>query len=255
MNKTAAILAHLSQGKAFCLVTIVGSGNPQIPIGRSAIVGPDGEMEETFGSPLFDETLRDLAVKALAENESGMIEVADKVCAFFDIIAPDAQLLICGAGHIAIPLARFAREVGFAVTVLDDRPDFAHASRFPGCEVIAEDYAPALRGMRLGSSSYAVVITRGHEHDSDCLTEILPKETAYVGLIGSRRRIRMVLDELVRKGIPRERCEEVFTPIGLPIGSESPEEIALSIVSELVCVRRRGPQQARALRAVPGGVQ
>lgn len=255
MNKISMILAHLAQRKVFCLATIVDSGNPQIPVGRKAIIWPDGKMEETFWSPRFDEALRDLAVKALAERESDTVEVADKVYAFFDILSPDVKLLICGAGHIAMPLARFAREVGFTVTVLDDRSDFAHPSRFPGCEVIAEDCAPALRNMPLGPSSHAVVITRGHEHDSDCLMEILPKETAYVGLIGSRRRIRFVLEELVRKGISRERCEEVFTPIGLPIGSESPEEIALSIVSELVCVRRRGPQQARALRAAPEGAQ
>lgn len=251
MKVTSRVLSLLQREQVFCLATIVASGNPEIPIGRKAIVWPDGRMEGSFGSVPFDEALRSLAVEALAERESNTVKVVDKVDAFFDILSPDVKLLICGAGHIAMPLARFAREVGFAVTVLDDRSDFAHPSRFPGCEVIAEDFAPALRSMPLGPSWYAVVITRGHEHDSECLTEILPKETAYVGLIGSRRRIRFVLEELARKGIPGERCEGLFTPIGLPIGSESPEEIALSIVSELVCVRRRGPKQARQLRAAP----
>ncbi|MBU1744532.1 MAG: XdhC family protein, partial [Proteobacteria bacterium] len=110
MNKISRILAHLAQRKVFCLATIVDSGNPQIPVGRKAIVWPDGRMEETFGSPRFDEALRDLAVKALAERESDTVEVADKVYAFFDILSPDVKLLICGAGHIAMPLARFARE-------------------------------------------------------------------------------------------------------------------------------------------------
>jgi xanthine dehydrogenase accessory factor len=97
-----------------------------------------------------------------------------------------------------------------------------------------------------------VVITRGHEHDVDCLQEILKKDTAYVGLIGSRRRVRFVLEILENMGIPNHRLKEVFTPIGIPIGGETPAEIALSIAAELVCVRRKGPLQARQLRTAVG---
>jgi xanthine dehydrogenase accessory factor len=118
--------------------------------------------------------------------------------------------------------------------------------------VQADEFLVALSDMPLGPSTYVVVITRGHEHDADCLAEILTKQTAYVGLIGSRRRVRFVLEVLGQEGISQERLQEVFTPIGLPIGAESPDEIALSIVSELVCVRRKGAAQARALRAVIG---
>ncbi len=115
--------------------------------------------------------------------------------------------------------------------------------------MVAAEFTEALREMPLGPSAYVVVITRGHEHDADCLAEILKKEAAYVGLIGSRRRVRIVLEVLGNEGTPRERLQNVFTPIGIPIGAKSPEEIALSIVSELVCVRRKGPTQARDLRA------
>ena len=239
----------LAQGKIFCLATVVASDRSDLPAGQKAIVWPDGRMEGTFGSVRSDDALRSLAMKALAEKKSDTVNLEGHIHVFLDVLSPDVKLLICGAGHIAMPLARFARDVGFRVTVLDDRADFAHPSRFPGCEVIVEDYAKALRLMPLDPSSYVVVITRGHEHDAECLAEILPRETAYVGLIGSRRRIRFVLEGLVRKGISRERCGDVFTPIGLPIGSESPEEIALAIAAELVCVRRRGPLQARTLRA------
>jgi xanthine dehydrogenase accessory factor len=106
--------------------------------------------------------------------------------------------------------------------------------------------------MTFGPATYVVVITRGHEHDVDCLIEIINKKTVYVGLIGSRRRVRIVLEALAEEGFPQERLNEVFTPIGLPIGAESPEEIALSIVSELVCVRRKGPDQARTIRKAVG---
>ncbi len=99
---------------------------------------------------------------------------------------------------------------------------------------------------------FVVVITRGHEHDKECLQELLQKESAYVGLIGSRRRVRFVLEMLRSEGIPQKRLDDVFTPIGIPIGAESPVEIAISIVAELVCVRRKGWRQARALRAIIG---
>jgi xanthine dehydrogenase accessory factor len=161
-------------------------------------------------------------------------------------------LVICGAGHIALPLAQFSQKLGFQVTVIDDRSDFANLTRFPGCNVIAKDFTVALRGLTFGPATYVVVITRGHEHDVDCLIEIIDKKTVYIGLIGSRRRVRIVLEALVEKGLLQERLNEVFTPIGLPIGAESPEEIALSIASELVCVRRKGPAQARALRNAVG---
>jgi xanthine dehydrogenase accessory factor len=118
--------------------------------------------------------------------------------------------------------------------------------------VIAEDFTLALREIAFGPSTYVVVITRGHVHDVDCLTEILGKKMAYVGLIGSRRRVRIVLEILEKQGVSRKYLKKVFTPIGLPIGAESPEEIALSIVSELVCVRRKGPAQAKTLRAAVG---
>jgi len=252
MNVTSTICASLAQQQVICLATVVASGDQRLPVGRKAIIRPDGRMEDPFGIPDFDKALRGQAMQALQERECALVEVAAGISVFLDCLVPDAKLLICGAGHIAMPLARFAREVGFSVTVLDDREDFAHASRFPGCRVMAEDYTPALRRLALGPATYAVVITRGHEHDLDCLMEILPKETAYVGLIGSRRRIGFVLEELARKGIAKERCAELFTPIGLPIGAESPGEIALAITAELVCVRRKRSALTRTLRATTG---
>jgi xanthine dehydrogenase accessory factor len=253
MEWLARVSDLLAQGKIFCLATVTASGQTDVSVGHKAIVLSDGTMEGGFGSDRLDGEARDLARRALAERRSNTITAGDGARLYLDILSPDPKLLICGAGHIGISLARFAREVGFRVTILDDRSDFAHTARFPGCEVIAEDYAVALQSMPLGPSSHVVLVTRGHEHDSECLAAILPKETAYIGLIGSRRRIRFVLEALAQKGIPRNRLDEIFTPIGLPIGSESPEEIALAIAAELVCVRRRGPSHARALRAIPGG--
>jgi len=255
MDVIARVVELLERGETFCLVTAVVSANPDIPTGRKAIVLRDGSMEGGIGSAQLNSTLHGLALEALTEKKRRTVEIPDQVRAFLDVLSGEAKLLVCGAGHIALPLARFAREVGFRVTVLDDRSDFAHPPRFPGCEVIAKDFIVALRDMPLSPTTYVVVITRGHEHDAECLAEVLCKETAYVGLIGSRRRVRFVLEMLGREGFPQERLGEVFTPIGLPVGAESPEEIALSIVAELVCIRRKGHAQARALRAAAGGIR
>ena len=238
----------LDRGKTVCLVTTIQSDRLEFPPGAKVLFLPDGSTEGTVPFGELTEPLAQLAREALACRKKQLTEPAPGLQVFIDVLAPEARLLICGAGHIAVPLAMFARQVGFFVTVLDDRPDFANTSRFPGCDVLVEDFRPALRSLPLGPDTYAVVITRGHEHDFECLSEILPKETAYVGLIGSRRRVAFVKLELRKKGIPLPRIGLLHTPIGLPIGAESPEEIALSIAAELVAARRLGNEALRGVR-------
>ena len=252
MDVIARVNELLQKGETVCLMTVLASNRSAIPAGSKAIVRTDGSMRGGFSAELGHGQVRDLALRAIKEKKHRMLDVKDGLRLFFNVLSAEAKLLVCGAGHIAIPLVRIAKQVGFQVTVLDDRSDFARLSRFPDCKVIVENFTIALKDMPLGLSTFAVIITRGHEHDVDCLTEILPKETAYVGLIGSRRRVSFVLQWLEEKGFSRERLKDVFTPIGIPIGAESPEEIALSIVSELVCVRRKGGDQARSLRSAVG---
>ena len=252
MDIHARIIELLKKEKSFCLATVVGSNIRDVRPGRKAIVFDNGFIEGSLGSTQLDSSLASLAQKAFKENKSQVADMETGIKVFLNILSADAELIMCGAGHIAIPLSDFAQRLGFRVTVIDDRSDFASPSRFPNCKVVAEDFTAALRDLHFSPATYVVVITRGHEHDADCLIEILKKKTVYVGLIGSRRRVRFVLEMLAEKGFSQTRLKEVFTPIGIPIGAESPEEIALSIVSELVCVRRKGPAQARALRNAVG---
>jgi len=242
----------IEKGIAFCLATVVTSSLETVSAGQKAIVPADGNICGSFGFDPIDQYVCTQALKHMRQKKSGTARFEDGAEFFFNVIASETRLLICGAGHIAIPLAQFAVRTGFQVTVLDDRSDFADPKRFPGCRVIAEAFTPALKDMELGPEAFVVVITRGHEHDSECLQALLQKDSAYIGLIGSRRRVRFVLEMLQDDGIPAQRLNEIFTPIGIPIGAESPVEIALSIASELVCVRRKGWQQARALRAAVG---
>jgi len=252
MNIVARLNQLMEKGEAICLATVIASKKVNIAVGAKAIVFRDGSMEGNLGTEQSDLRLRDLALTSLNEKKCRAIEIEDGVRVFFDALSSKNRLLVCGAGHIAVPLVRFARELDFKVTVIDDRADFANPARFPDSDIITEEFSIALRDFPINASTYVVVITRGHEHDADCLLEILKKDTAYIGLIGSRRRVHFVLEMLEKKGIPKNRLKEIFTPIGIPIGGESPGEIALSIAAELVCVRKKGSHQARLLRAAVG---
>mgnify|MGYP000500059836 CR=1 FL=1 len=252
MDIHARIVELLEKEENVCLATVLESNRSDICPGQKAIVRLNKPMEGSLGSAQSDANVDRLAQQALQENKSTIIEIEAGCSVFLNVISADAQLVICGAGHIALPLAQFSQKLGFQVTVIDDRSDFANPARFPGCNVIAEDFTAPLRTMTSGPAAYVVVITLGHEYDVECLIEIIDKKTVYVGLIGSRRRVRFVLQALAEKGLPRERLDDVFTPIGLPIGAESPQEIAVSIVSELVCVRRKGAAQARTIRKAVG---
>lgn len=240
----------LSTSQRFCLATVIASVDQNVAPGNKTIVLQDGTVEGGCGQAEIDELIYRHALQMLKEQKKQIAEIKPGIRIFFDIIAENDNLIICGAGHIAVPLARFAAELGFSVTVIDDRPEFANKSRFEGCQVIAERFPVALHRIPINSSTYVVIITRGHEHDEECLTEILGRETAYVGLIGSHRRVGLVLAMMSHQGIPAGRLEEIFTPIGIPIGAESPEEIALSIAAELICVRRRGSAQAKVLNTI-----
>jgi xanthine dehydrogenase accessory factor len=169
---------------------------------------------------------------------------------FFDVIPAVRKVIIVGAGHLAIPLVKFAKILGFHITVIDDRVLYANRERFPDVdEVIVGAMAETLRGIEITPHTYIVLITRGHQFDEPCLREVIHSPAKYIGMIGSKRRIKACFirfrDE---EGIPEELLKRVYAPIGLDIKAESPEEIALSIISEMVNVRRGGTAQSLATR-------
>ncbi len=160
-----------------------------------------------------------------------MIEVAER----------PATLLIVGGGHIGQSLAAIASQVGFSVAVLDDRAAFANTERFPTADrVVCGDFVEELRRFPIDADTYIVLVSRGHKQDELSLREVATSEAAYVGMIGSRRRVGAVLTHLAREGLPQETLGRVHTPIGLDIGAETPEEIAVSILAQIISVRRGG---------------
>ena len=154
---------------------------------------------------------------------------------------PKERLILLGGGHIAQPLCRYGADLGFAVTVVDDRPSFANHARFPeAAEVVCDAFPKALSDLRIHESDYVAVITRGHRYDADCLRSILrgtfPK---YLGMIGSRRRVMGLFQLLKDEGIPSELLEKIHAPIGLSISALTTQEIAMSIAAELIQCRRK----------------
>jgi xanthine dehydrogenase accessory factor len=155
-------------------------------------------------------------------------------------ILPKERLIILGGGHIALPVCEFASKCGFEVYVCDDRPAFANEERFPwAAEVLCDTFENCIEKLKITPYDFVVIITRGHVHDGDCLRAILPgKQPTYLGLIGSKRRVKGLLEMLEQEGYSRERMDRICTPIGLSIGAVTPEEIAVSILSEIIAYKR-----------------
>ena len=155
-------------------------------------------------------------------------------------VFPRERLIILGGGHVALQLCEMAAKCDFRAFVCDDRPAFANEERFPWAEeVLCDTFENCLDTLQITPYDYVVIVTRGHVHDGDCLRVILPgDEPAYTGMIGSRRRVKGLFNQLEEEGFSRERMDRICTPIGLNIGAVTPEEIAVSILAELISYRR-----------------
>jgi xanthine dehydrogenase accessory factor len=152
------------------------------------------------------------------------------------------KTLYCfGAGHVAVPTAQLAAMVGFRVIMVDDRSEFANAERFPEAYniLVIKDFNHAFDGLEIDTDSFIVIVTRGHQYDREVLEQSLKTPAGYIGMISSRRKREAIYVTLMEQGFTRERLEEVHSPIGIDIGGETPEEIAVSIVAELIKVRSR----------------
>jgi xanthine dehydrogenase accessory factor len=162
----------------------------------------------------------------------------------FERVEPEPRVVVCGAGHVGAALARLAASVGYRVTLIDDREEFVARSRFPVEEielVAAREWGgPLKEAIGTGRGVYVAVVTRGHNEDEECMRAVLAARPDYVGMIGSRRRTNIVLARLREAGFDEELLTHVRAPVGLDIGAVSPEEVALSILAEMVAARRGG---------------
>lgn len=266
----AALGEALKRGEDVALVTIVAAnGSTPQRVGAKMLVYADGRVVGTIGGGCYENEALWKAREALKTRKACTVryELADDfaeesglICGgqmevFIEPIEPSPAVYIFGAGHVGQFVGRVAHDAGFQVHVVDDREKFANRGRFPdAAEIVVDDIPTWLANTPLPSSAYAVILTRGHRHDLDALRALAPQDLRYLGLIGSRAKVKRIYDALVDdESVPVERLERIHAPIGLDIGAVTPQEIAVAIVAELIAVRRgKGQQVANvSLRWMP----
>ena len=240
------VLAAVEEGAGTATLLVVGGAEAR-PGARLVLVRrPDGAetVHGSLGSTELDEEATRAGRAALADpRHRDGLRTLGSVDAYLEVRRPVRDLVIVGAGHIARPMAHMGADLGYRVWVLDDRPDFATTERFPEAhKVIKADFSDPFRGVPVNARTHVLLVTRGHKYDYDCLVDVLRRDPppAYIGMIGSRRRVRATFVQLLEDGIPRARLGEIHAPVGLDIGAETPEEIAVAVAAELVKARRGG---------------
>jgi xanthine dehydrogenase accessory factor len=226
------ILQARETGRALAAVTAVHGE----AAGQRVVVFADGEILGSFAQPSLNAVARELATQAFADGQATLRETTAGFL-FCEPIVPADPLVIVGAGHIAVPLAQLGCMLGFDVTVLDDREEFATPERFPEpARVQRMDFTRPFEDITINPRSFVVLVTRAHRYDFDCLRAILAREQQprYIGMIGSKRRVRAAFQALLDAGITVEQIAGVKAPLGLDIGAETPAEIAVSIAAELI---------------------
>jgi xanthine dehydrogenase accessory factor len=225
------------------LVTLV-SVNGSFSRGRKskALIDHEGRpIRSLLDDQGLLDRIRSQTGRVLRENRSGISIVhkeGERIELLLEPVRSDPTVFVFGGGHISICLASLVPTVGFRLVVIDDRPSFANKDRFPQAdEVVVDRFEGLLEKLRINKDDYLVIVTRGHIHDLVVLEQALQTDANYIGMIGSQRKTSLVYKELSKRGVPRNRLRRVYAPIGLEIGAETPEEIAVSILAELIQVR------------------
>jgi len=250
-------------GQKCALATIV-QVKGSIPSYESAklLVREDGSMVGTVGGGCVEADVWNAAREVIetekprhltfslgqdAAYDEGLI-CGGQLNIFVEPIIPQPRAFIFGGGHVSKSISKVANLAGFATTVIDDREAFANPERFPEAEeTFADEYESVFPKLTVTGSSYLIIVTRGHRDDMRVLRWAVTTEARYIAMIGSKRKTISVIHELEKEGIPRDAFENVFAPMGLDIGSETPEEIAVSVVAEMIAMRRSPNSDWRAL--------
>ena len=275
-----AVAEALKRGEPAALVTIIrAQGSTPQRVGAKMLVFPDGRTVGTIGGGCYENEAFWKARTAIETRQPTIekYELADDIAedsglicggqmeVYIEPLEPAPDLYLVGAGHVSYHLARAAHEVGFKLHIIDDREKFANADRFPHAEEIVVDSIPEwLTRTQLPAHAFAVILTRGHRHDLDAMRALVPKPIRYLGLIGSRAKVIRLSEALVAEGIAPGQLQRVHSPVGLDLGAITPQEIAVSILAEMIGVRygkidadsaKTDRSQARSLRGTPNEPQ
>ena len=217
------------------------------------LIREDGSIFGTVGGSLLEAKVREEAMNVIKEGKSKLLDFdltgKDKngmICGgiakvYIEPILPTPVLYIFGGGHISFSLVRIGKMLGFRLVVIDDRKEYANSERFSEADkIIADDYPNAFGQISVDRFSYLVIVTREHVHDQTVLEWAITTDAKYIGMIGSRKKIKTIYDNLIAKGVREDILKRVHAPIGLDINAETPEEIAVSIMAEIISAYRSG---------------
>lgn len=248
------IMKIKQSGDMAALATIVKvKGSTPREEGTKMLIKSDGTILGSVGGGCTEAEIWQEGMKAMKEGTSRLLHFdltgregsqEDLICGgtmdvFIEPIYSPPTLFLFGGGHIGEASAKIAKMVGFRVAVIDDRPAFANKERFPEADLIlAEDFDTAFPKVNINKQSYIVIACRGHELDQKVLGWAMSTDARYVGMIGSKKKVKTVFQNLMESGVSEEKLKTVYAPIGLAIRAETPEEIAISIMAEVIKVRR-----------------
>jgi len=230
------ISAAVQNGDKGALISIISPKKPPEKILLKNI----GQINSTAGINLPPETIE--FIKKVVEKEQPAKETLKNIGEIFiEPIYEQPMVFIFGAGHLSYYISKYAKSLNFRVTVCDDRAEFANKNRFPDADnIIVESFESVFDNIAVGNNSYIVIVTKGHKWDEIVLEKAVQTNAKYIGMIGSKRKTLTILNKLSERVISEEALKRIYSPIGISIGAVTPEEIALSIVCELVKIRRLG---------------
>ncbi len=242
---------HAEGGQAALVTVISTKGSTPRKVGAKMLIRSNGNNIGTIGGGSVEEEVCRQAKEVIIEGKPRVIHLdltpngpIDMICGgimdvFIEPIQSGSTLYILGGGHIALPLAKVSKMVGFKVVLIEDRQEFGSAERFPEADlVLCEELEAAFAKLEVSESSYIVIATRAHQSDEQALELALKTPARYVGMLASRKKRDTIFSHLVAKGIPKKKLDKVHSPVGLDIKAETPEEIAISIVAEMIKARR-----------------
>lgn len=235
-------------GETVALATLVKPGETGGEIGARAFIRGDGRVDGTLGRPELDQLAMEKARELAPYGKCEHVLTSDGTELFVEAYTSPSSVMLMGGGHISKAVAPIASMLGFRVFVLDDRADFANKERFPEAEEVAvADYVKGLSNFHITRNTAVIIATRGHNFDDVALETAARSEAGYVGLVGSRRKVILIYEQLLKRGVPLERVREIRSPIGLDIRARTPEEIGVSIMAEVVQFRLGGTGQSMKL--------
>ncbi len=246
-------LNEVDKGKELAIITITkAEGSAPRGVGTTMAVLEDGSIIGTIGGGAFENRAIELGIEAIKEGKSKSVdfplstEGVEMICGgaveiFIDVYASKDKLLIVGAGHVGHAIYKAASLLDFDIVVFDDREEFLNKERFPlAKELVLGISNEELKKYQVNEKTYIVIVSRSHEFDEESLEEVVNSDAKYIGTMGSKNKVITILRNLIEKGCKKENLDRVYAPIGLDIASGKPEEIAISIISEILLVKNNG---------------